>query len=391
MPTPAVDEDAALRLVTELMSVPGRSGEERRIADVVRKRLAESGMPDSAVTFDAASRKSPIGGEIGNLIVKLPGTVRGPRRLLMAHLDTAPLCVGCRPVRKGERIVSADPSTGLGADDRAGVAVVLNAAQTLLRRGLPHSPLTLLFPVQEEIGLVGSRHLDVRKLGGPKLCFNWDGRDPGSLIVGATGASAIEVTIRGKASHAGVHPEAGISAAAVAAFAIADLTRHGWHGLVRKDRQSGTSNIGIISGGAATNVVMPELTISAEARSHDPAFRERIVAEFEAAFRRAAERVKSANGETGTIEFAATLKYEAFRIADDSPVVASAAEAVRRAGLEPSYVVSNGGLDANWLTAHGLPTVTLGCGQHDIHTVAESLDVREYLTACAVALDLAVG
>jgi tripeptide aminopeptidase len=386
-----VQDAAALRFVTELMSVPGRSGQEGGIAGVVRETLAAAGVAESLMTSDSAHRKSPIGGEIGNLIVKLPGTVRGPRRLLMAHLDTVPLCVGSQPVRRGNRFVSKNPATGLGADDRAGVAVVLNAALTILQRQLPHPPLTLFFPVQEEVGLVGTRFANVSKLDRPALCFNWDGGDPVAVTVGATGASAIEITVYGKASHAGVHPEEGVSAAAIAAHAIADLDASGWHGLVRKEDAAGTSNIGIVSGGEATNVVMPELRLRAEARSHDPVFRERIVAEYEAAFRRAAERVRNAAGEAGSVEFRSEMRYESFRLPDDSPVVVAAAEAIRRTGQEPKPIVSNGGLDANWMTAHGLPTVTLGCGQHAIHTVNEWLDVGEFLAACHIAVDLATG
>jgi len=382
---------AALRLVTEIMAIPGRSGEEGRVAGAVRAALREAGVPDSAVTSDSAHQKSPIRGETGNLIVKLPGTIRGPRRLLMAHLDTVPLCVGSDPIRRGNKIVSREPATGLGGDNRAGVAVVVYAAVTALTENAPVPPLTLFFPVQEEIGLVGTRFANVSKLGRPALCFNWDGGDPAAVIVGATGATAMDVVVRGKASHAGVHPEEGVSAAAIAAYAIADLDHNGWHGLVRKGGAAGTSNVGAVTGGEATNVVLPELRIRAEARSHDPAFRARIVSEFEAAFRRAADRVRNAAGEPGSIEFHPEAKYESFRLSEDEPVVVAAAEAVRKSAREPRFVIGNGGLDANWMTAHGLPTVTLGCGQHDIHTVKESLDVDEFLTACRIALDLATA
>lgn len=384
-------EAGALRLVTELMSVSGRSGQEGRVAGVIRRVLRKAGVPDSAVSTDSAHRKSPIGGETGNLIVKLPGTVRAPRRLLMAHLDTVPLCVGSQPVRRGDLIVSRDRGTGLGGDNRAGVATVLHAAVTALAEGMPHPPLTLFFPVQEEIGLVGARFASIGKLGRPSLCFNWDGGDPAAVIVGATGATAMEIVVRGKASHAGVHPEEGISAAAIAAYAIADLDRNGWHGLVRKGESTGTSNVGVVSGGEATNVVLPELRVRAEARSHDPAFRARVVSAFEAAFRRAAEQVRNVAGEMGSVEFRPEEKYESFRLTSDEPAVVAAAEAVRKVEREPRFVVGNGGLDANWMMAHGLPTVTLGCGQHDIHTVKESLNIDEFLTACRIALDLATA
>jgi tripeptide aminopeptidase len=381
----------SLRLVTELIAIPGRSGHEAQVAEFVSQALRQAGVASSSITHDTAHRKSPIGGECGNLIVKLSGTVRKPRRLLMAHLDTVPLCVGSRPKLDGGMIRPKDASTGLGGDNRAGVAVVLSTALALLDRGLPHPPLTLFFPVQEEIGLVGARFANVSKLGRPALCFNWDGGDPRRVIHGATGAYAIEIVIRGIASHAGVHPEDGVSAAVIASKAIADLDRSGWHGLVKQGDRDGTSNIGVVEGGEATNVVMPLLRLRAEARSHDPEFRSRIVSEFQTAFERAARETRNARGETGSVEFQSELRYESFRLEKNSDVVQTAAAAVRRAGLTPDFVVGNGGLDANWMTAHGLPTVTLGCGQHDIHTVKEWLDVNEFLTACGIALDLAAG
>lgn len=385
------ERSRALKLATDLMAIPGRSGQEGGVARFVTSTLRQARVPAAAIVHDAAHRKSPIGGECGNLIVKMPGTVRGPRRLLMAHMDTVPLCVGSKPVRDGDRIVPKSRTTGLGGDNRAGVAVVLSTALNILKQKLPHPPLTLFFPVQEEIGLVGARYAGVNKLGRPALCFNWDGGDPSRVIHGATGASAIEVVIEGIASHAGVHPEDGVSAAVIAAKAIADLDRHGWHGLVQKGEATGTTNVGVMEGGEATNVVMPLLRLKAEARSHDPIFRQQILDAFEAAFERAASETRNARGETGRVAFDTELRYESFRLPRGSEVVTAAARAVEQAGLTPDYVIGNGGLDANWMTAHGLPTVTLGCGQHDIHTVKESLDVNEFLTACDIALDLACG
>ncbi len=199
---PEPDLDAALRLVIELMAIPGRSGEEAQIIDVVRRRLLSAGAPPDGLALDDTPKHSPLGGQTGGLILQLPGSTRGPRRLLMAHVDTVPLCVGARPVRKGKFVRSADRATGLGADDRAGAAVVLTAATEILRRGLPHPPLTCFWPVQEEVGLYGARHVGLNLLGKPKLAFNWDGGDADKLTIGATGAYRLQITIEGVASHA---------------------------------------------------------------------------------------------------------------------------------------------------------------------------------------------
>jgi tripeptide aminopeptidase len=309
----------------------------------------------------------------------------------MAHIDTVPLCAGAKPVRKGNQIVSADPKTALGGDDRSGAAVILNAALTILEQRLPHPPLTFLWAVQEEIGLVGARYVNVKKLGGPKLCFNWDGGSAHLATIGATGAFNLDIVVQGLASHAGAHPEDGISAIAIASQAIADLVAGGWHGLVTKGRKSGTSNIGVIRGGEATNVVTDHVELKAEARSHDPAFRKRIVEEFVAAFTRAVRAIPNAAGERGAVEFDIQHKYESFRLNEREPAVVAACAAIRAAGLEPETRISNGGLDANWLTDHGFPTVTLGCGQAGIHTTAETLDLGQFQLACHIALALATG
>lgn len=385
------DEKSAVRLVTDLMAIPGKSGEEEAVSRFIREALQDAGVPASAMTTDSAHKKSRIGGQVGNLICKLPGTVKGPRRLLMAHIDTVPLCVGCEPVRDGAVIRPKQPTTALGGDNRAGASVVLTAALEILRNNLPHPPLTLFWPVQEEVGLIGARYVSVSKLGKPKLAFNWDGGPAGMLVIGATGDVAIEIDIEGIASHAGAHPEDGVSAAAIASLAIADLVENGWHGLIQKGRNAGTSNFGFVAGGEATNVVMPNLKLKAEARSHSTKFRERIVREIRKAFERAAKKLKNAAGQRGGVTFWSDLKYESFALDPKEESVQTARAAIESLGMTPELRISNGGLDANWMTNHGIPTVTLGCGQDGIHTVKERLHVDSFLQACAVGLTLATG
>lgn len=391
LPIPPIDDHAAISLVMDLMAIPGRSRQESRVLEFIRSNLQSAGVPETCMEFDNANSRIPGGGEVGNLIVKLPGTRRGPRRLLMAHVDTVPICAGCQPIKDADTIRSANPATGLGGDDRAGVAVIMTAVLELIKQQIPHPPLTLLFAVQEEIGLYGARYVSRNKLGSPQLCFNWDGGSPQFVTIGATGDYAIEIDIEGLASHAGVHPEKGVNAITIASLAIADLSQSGWHGLIAKGRHRGTSNVGIISAGEATNVVTPSLKLRAEARSHDPAFRQRIVNAYRKAFEKAAKSVKSADGATGRVKFSAELKYESFRLETTHPVVQTAQAAIKALGLTPELGIGNGGLDANWMVAHGLPTVTLGCGQRDIHTVREWLDLPSFLTGCRLGVLLASG
>jgi tripeptide aminopeptidase len=388
---PAPDLTAARKLVLELMAIRGGSGDEKLVAERIVKHLRDAGCPNAAIAFDTAHTKTPLKGNVGNLIVKLPGTMPGPRRLLMAHMDTVPVCLGSKPVVAGRFVKSADPATGLGADDRSGCAVVLATAVEILRRKLPHPPLTFLFAIQEEVGLYGARFVKAADLGRPRLAFNFDGGAVEKITVGATGGHRLDIRIAGTPSHAGVAPEKGVSALAIASLAIASLVNDGWHGLVEKKGKRGTSNVGTIHGGSATNVVAESATLKAEARGHDPAFRNQIVKAIETAFKDAAKRIKSVDGKTGKVTIAGRLDYEAFRLDDDEPCVVAAEAAVKAIGLVPRREISNGGLDANWMAANGIPTVTLGCGQMEIHTTNEKLDLDAFENACRAALRLAVG
>jgi tripeptide aminopeptidase len=376
-------------LLLELLALPGASGAENAVADFIESQFALAGLPAGAAKRDKAHRKSPLGGATGNLIVKLPGTVRAPRRMLSAHMDTVPLCAGARPVRKGRRIVAADAATALGGDDRAGCAVLLSTALAVLHEKLPHPPLTFLWTVQEEAGLHGARHVQLPMLGRPALAFNWDGGPANRLTIGATGGYRMNIAVEGIASHAGVHPEQGVSAVAIASLAIADLVAGGWHGLIEKGPRTGTANVGVIRGGSATNVVTDLVELRAEARSHDSKFREKIVRQIERAFTAAAKKVRNEAGEPGHVRIDGRLDYEAFRLRMDEPSVVAAAAAVAAESREPDYAIANGGLDANWLSHHGIPAVSLGCGQNAIHTVDEWINLDEFESACRIARRLA--
>ena len=385
------EESRFLEMGMHLLAIEGPSTQEGKVADFIIEQLLDAGAQPSAIRRDAAHKRAGFGGQCGNLVLKLAGTTRSPRRLLMAHMDTVPLCVGSKPVRRGQMIRSADPTTGLGADDRAGVTVVLNTALEILRHRMPHPPLTFLWTVHEEGGLHGARHVSQSLLGRPSFAFNWDGGAACKLTVGATGGYRMTIDVRGKASHAGVAPELGISAIAVASIAIADLTQRGWHGLIEKEGGRGTSNFGVIEGGQATNVVADRVRILAEARSHQPKFRKRIVREIEAAFERAAKDVKNRNNKQARIEIDGRLDYESFLLGTDEPCLLEAERAIRACGETPLRGVADGGVDANWMICHGIPTVTLGCGQKNQHTLDEALDVDQWLTARRIALALARG
>ena len=394
MDTLRIDAEAATTRLLRFLSVDGITGREEAIGREVVQALTDLGVPESHLRFDKVHEKIPLPTQTGNLIVNLPGTRPGPRRLFMTHLDTVPLCAGAIPVRKGGRIVAAG-KTALGGDNRTGVACLVTLIATLLEKSLPHGPMTFLFTVREESGLWGARFVDKKDLNNPVVGFNVDGRSPSEITIGATGAERFEVEIFGRAAHAGVHPEKGISAAVVAALALSEVYRGGWFGKVKKGGKEGTSNVGPIgdaedgSCGQATNVVTDYARIRCEARSHDQKFNRTITLAYRDAFTSAAAKVKNQAGKRAKVRFVSRKDYYPFKLKETSPVVRQALAAAELTGRQPTLRISNGGLDANWLVRHGIPTITFGAGQNNVHTVDEYVNVDEYLEGCRYALALA--
>ncbi|MDX1944795.1 MAG: M20/M25/M40 family metallo-hydrolase [Pirellulaceae bacterium] len=389
-----LDEESAAEHLMRFLAVEGVTGEEKAIAQAVAEELIKVGVPASAIRYDTAHERIPLPTQCGNLYADLPGTRPGPRLLFSTHLDTVPLCAGAKPRREGDKIVG-DGTTALGGDNRTGCAVLVSLVETLLKHELPHPPITLLFTVREESGLHGARELKAADLQGAQMCFNVDGQLPNVLITGAVGQENWNVEIKGKASHAGVAPEKGISATMVAAVGLAEARQAGWFGKVVKDNGRGTSNIGIFGGkpgkpaGDATNVVTDYVHLVGEARSPEEKFAAAICQGYRAAFAKAQSLVTDDHGATAEVKFTSKPSYPPFNVPDDHAAVLHAKKAVESLGMVPTTIFSNGGLDANWLDRHGVPTVTIGAGQYEIHTIKEYVNVPEFLQGCRLAVALA--
>ena len=395
----SVDQSAAVARLMRFLAVEGVTGQEAAIGKDIVAALKEAGVPARAMRFDKANTRIALPTETGNLIVKLAG--RGSLKtaapiLFMTHMDTVPLCAGAQPKLQKRKIVNA-AKTALGGDNRTGCAVLATLAATLMQHKPDHPPLTLLFTVREESGLWGARFLDKADLGGVKMGFNFDGSAANNVIIGAVGADRWEAEIFGRASHAGGAPEKGISATLILSKALASVHADGWFGQVAKKGQTGTSNVGPVSGahggsaGDATNVVTDYVHVAGESRSHDTKFFKQITAAYKSALTDAAKAVTNSEGKAGRVRFKTRTDYYPFRMKETLPVVKRARAAVTALGLQPDVRVANGGLDANWLVRHGIPTVTFGAGQNGAHTVDEWIDVGQFENACELAVQLATG
>lgn len=252
------DSDASLARLMRFLKIEGVTGKEAAIGQGIVKALREAGVPDSAIKFDQSNKRIPVPTETGNLIVELPGRGalgNGERLLFMTHMDTVPLCAGAKPRIDGKKIVN-DAKTALGGDNRTGCAALVTMVAELIKQKLDHPPMTLMFCVREESGLWGARMVDRGDIGPVAMGFNFDGRGPTDVVVGAVGADKWEVEIHGRASHAGVAPERGISSTMILALALAEVRAGGWFG--KSSRASGKARA--TSDPSAVRLVDPPVT-----------------------------------------------------------------------------------------------------------------------------------
>jgi tripeptide aminopeptidase len=366
-----IRRDRFLADFLELVRIPSPSGHEGKVAQVVKAKLMAMGL-----TFEEDEAGKGFGGEQGNLIVKVTGNLPdAPPLLLNAHLDTVVPCEGVNPVVEGDKVRS-DGTTILGADNKAGVCVLLELLRVLQEDGIPHGPLEIVFTVGEETGLHGAKHLDYSRLQA-KVGFVFDSGPPvNQVIVQAPSQKSLRAKIYGKAAHAGVSPEKGINAIQLAARAIAAMR------LGRIDAET-TANIGVIKGGLATNIVPELVEIHGEARSHDPRKLEEQIAHMVTLLESEAQK----GG--GKAEVEVWEAYRAFRINETDLPARTVAAALNRMGLTPQWKITGGGSDANVFNAHGIQTVILCCGQENPHSPEnERLDIPSALQSVELAMHL---
>jgi tripeptide aminopeptidase len=359
-----------LDLFTELAAIPSPSGEERAVADVVTAYLR-----DCALEVDEDGAGAKIGGTVGNLYARVEATAPGTPIFLCAHLDTVPPTGRIEPVVDDEGIVRNAAGTILGADDKAAIAVMLEATRRVLSERRAHAGIELLFTPKEEVGLIGAAAFDESRLVA-RHGFVYDQAAPiGEVILGAPFSQSMEVTFHGRASHAGMYPEEGRNAIAAAARAIADLR------LGRVDDIS-TANVGRIHGGVAANIVAEHCTFVAEARSHDERRLADLMQEMLESISFAAEMSECrADVET-------RKSYRGYRFKRDDEVVRVATDALAHVGQDVSFGLSGGGADANVFNERGLQCLNLGNGMMDIHTPDERIAVADLEAMVDVTLAL---
>ncbi|WP_088186787.1 M20/M25/M40 family metallo-hydrolase [Desulfosporosinus sp. FKA] len=354
----------------ELVKIESPTRQERKIADILKERLSDLGL---TVSEDQAGEA--IGGNCGNIFGYLKGNLsEAPTLLLSAHMDTVKPCQNIEPFQK-EGIIGSAGATILGADDKSGLVPILEALRVIKEENLPHGDIQVIFNIAEEGGLNGSKNLDVSKLKAD-LGFVLDsGGTPGKIILEAPGQDRINVSIKGRASHAGIVPEEGINAIVAAAKAIAKIP------CGRLDGET-TSNVGTIQGGIATNIVAENAEVVCESRSRDLNKLERLTAEICAIFQNSAQEMGAES------EIKVQRLYTPFKLAKESNIAVLAAKAAEAAGLTPEFIATGGGSDANNYNKYGVPCLVLSTGMEKLHTTDEYIREEDLVRTTCLVLEI---
>jgi tripeptide aminopeptidase len=292
--------------------------------------------------------------------------------LLSTHMDTVGTDRGIKPVIR-DGVVYSDGTTILGADDKSGVAAVLEVLTVLQEQGLPHPPLEVVITVGEELGLYGARNLDTSRLRSRYGIVLDSGGPIGHFVVSAPSQDNIRLTVHGMSAHAGAEPEKGINAIRVAAEAIAAMP------LGRIDAET-TCNVGIIEGGTARNIVPDRVKVIGEARSRDNAKLEALTARIVQSFQDAADH------HGARLEADVNRTYSTYRLAENEPIVQAVAGAARSLGHEVRLRSSGGGTDGNIYTVAGIPCVVISTGMAEVHTPNEHIAIADLVASTELLL-----
>jgi tripeptide aminopeptidase len=356
------------QLMVRLCEVPSPSRDEGAVAEIVRSELAALG---AEITEDDAADRLPAG--CGNILARFPPTApAGLPIAFAAHLDTVPQ-IGPIEVELSDGVLRNRHPTILGSDNKAAVAVLLVAMGRVVEEGRPHAGVELLFTPCEEIGLKGGALVDTSALRS-RLGFVYDHTgDIGDIVATAPSLRRIEASFLGRAAHAGIVPEAGRSAIAAAARAVARMP------LGRIDADT-TANVGLIAGGTAANVVPELCTVVGEARSRDErALTAQLMAMLDALAWAASE---------GEVDLQTRVheEFTGYRLTEADLQVRLAMRALEACGRRPRLVPTGGGSDVNALLRNGFPCVNLCNGSMDVHTPQERIAVESLTDMVDVTL-----
>ncbi len=364
-----VNRERIIKNFKTLSSINGTHGNEIHIANELISQLTQIGLE---VKMDDAGKT--FGGNSGNLIARLPGNVEAMPMFLCAHMDTIlPTANLKHDITNG--IIKSDRTTILGADNRAGITIIIEILNVLKEESIPHGTIEVLFTVCEEAGMYGAKNISRSNLES-MFGFIFDSQaSPGSYIIEAPSAVRFNLIVNGREAHAAVSPEKGVHAIQIASKAVAQLKMGRW-------ADTGMLNIGTIQGGTAINVIPKSAEITGEIRHADAAElnlqKQHIIDSFNIAAKE--------SGGSVVIEF--LEKYGGYKFSGIEPMIKIAEKAISDAGLSPNAVKYPGGSDANIFNNNGIPALNLGVGMKNAHSFEEMISIDDLMKTTEIGINL---
>lgn len=353
-----IDISRLTELFLDLVRITSPSLGEKEVAQYLCTWLAPRGYD---VHVDNAGQS--CGGNTGNVIVRVPATGPGDSLAFAAHMDCVPPCINVQPRITPDGLIQSAGDTVLGADNKAGIAAILEALVHLEEEQIPHPELYLLFTICEEAGMFGAKYLDYSRVSAQQAVVLDAGGPPGTIIIQAPAKVDFQIVFKGRAAHAGIEPEQGIHAIKLAAQAISAMP------LQRIDDQT-VANLGFIQGGGPTNIIPDEVQVTGEVRSQSP---EQLAKHLEH-FHQCCQQAVDSHG--GSFHFQDELSYPALDIDPDSPLVQRALRACEILNLPASLESTGGGSDANIFADQGWSCINLGIGMSKVHTTEEYITLN---------------
>ncbi|MCU4177051.1 M20/M25/M40 family metallo-hydrolase [Carboxylicivirga sp. N1Y90] len=342
----------------EMVQIDSESGNEANFINYLEKEFQKLGATTQQDSY-------------GNLVAKLPaiGCEGKDPILLSCHADTVKPGVGIEPIIV-DGVIRSKGDTILGADDKAGIAEMLEA----LRIAEVRPPVEVAICREEEIGLFGVKNLDYSLLTAKKG-FLLDNDTLDTIIIGGPSYFTFDVTVKGKAAHAGMEPEKGINAILAASKAITALR------LGRLDEET-TANVGIIEGGIVRNGVPDHVVFKAECRSltHDKAAK--LAEEMKAIIIREVESVGA------SVEIDENNLCKAVNIPEDAFTVSQSKKALKTVGIDAKATFMTGFTDASIYNNMGIEMAVVGIGARNEHSTDEHIYITDMEKALAMVVEL---
>ncbi|MCK5162149.1 MAG: M20/M25/M40 family metallo-hydrolase [Desulfobacula sp.] len=355
------------------VEIDSLSRQEKDVALELEKILTAMG---ATVCFDTAGEQ--VSGNCSNLVAKFKGTIDTEPIFLSGHMDTVGPGKGIKVLFE-DGVFKSDGTTILGADDKSALAIILEVMDVILENKIDYPPVELIFTVCEEIGLLGAKYFDY-SLMDSTFGYILDSTDTQGIVTKAPAANKIIVKIYGKAAHSGAEPENGVNALLVASKAISELK------LGRIDEET-TCNLGTIKGGIATNIVPAFVEIHGEARSHDVEKLEIVTNSIVNTFQAVAEEFKN-NSDLPRIEAIVENDFPNTNISEDHKAIKLARKAADNLGTVLASKTIGGGADANVFFGKGIIAGVLGTGMTDVHTLNESITIKDMEDTAKLVLEI---